>query len=255
MPLSGDTLLFASIGVAGFLAGVFITMLFTLRRKPKKEPEPELPNFDPVPDFKPEPIPTPPPLPVIPPRHPDEAHLWRDPATGKILAEVDGVEFANPRDLSPDQRRKLVGVLREVAIWFNDSGQKPVKTAAAVRPEPQAAAPTPPAPAPVQADPTATIYVEPRKTGSLPPFPGEKPPDVKKTAPFSIVTQIDAILQGMVQDSPMKAKGIRLVEDASGGVTVWVGVHRYPGIDAVTDPEALAVIRAAVAEWERQSGA
>jgi hypothetical protein len=39
----------------------------------------------------------------------------------------------------------------------------------------------------------------------------------------------------------------------NGGVTVWVGIQRYPGIDAVTDPEALAMIRAAAAEWERQS--
>jgi hypothetical protein len=60
-------------------------------------------------------------------------------------------------------------------------------------------------------------------------------------------------LQGMLQNSPMKAKGIRLVEDPNGGVTVWVGIQRYPGIDAVTDPEALAIIRAAVAEWERHS--
>jgi len=256
MPLSGDTLLFASVGFAGCLAGVFITLLIARRRKPaeEQESEPQLPVSEPDPVIQPEPAPVLKPAPVILPRHPDEAHLWRDPVSGKVLAEVDGVEFSNAQDLSSDQRRKLVGVLREAAAWFNTSTAKPAAPAAA-QPEPQPAPADRPVNPSAQLDPAATIYVEPRKTGSLSPQPGEKPADVKKTAPYSIVTQIDAILQGMLVDSPLKHKGIRLVEDMTGGVTVWVGVQRYPGIDAVTDPEALAVIRSAVAEWERQSGA
>jgi hypothetical protein len=258
MPLSGDTLLFALIGIAGFFGGVFITLLLSRLRKPRAHAEPDIPVQEPAPVLKPAPEPVFEALPVMPERHPSETHLWRDPESGKVMAEVDGMEFADPINLSTEQRRKLVQLLRETAGWFNDNGAKPAKPPAAVQPQPLKAAPpsTPAAhaaPPPVQPEPAATILIEPRRTGALPPLPGEKPPDVKKTAPFSIVTQIDAILQGMLQESDMKAKGIRLVEDAGGGVTVWVGMKRYPGIDAVSDPEALAMIRAAVSEWERQS--
>jgi hypothetical protein len=252
MQISGDTLLIASaFGFAGLVAGIIITLLFSRGRKPKTEPEAQAPILKPEPRPEPKPQPVLQPQPVPQKRHPDEAHLWRDPQKGKVLAEIDGTQFAGPETLSPEQRRKLVQVLREVAAWFNETGSKPVKSPLAVETVTPVSAP-PARPLPVRPDPTATIYIEPTKAPP-PPAVNEKLMDVKKTAPFSIVTQIDAILQGMLHDSPMKAKGIRLVEDPNGGVTVWVGIQRYPGIDAVTDPEALAIIRAAVAEWERHS--
>jgi hypothetical protein len=251
MQISGDTLLIASaFGFAGLIAGIVLTLLFSPRSKARKEAK-EVEQ--PVPIQKPEPRPEPRPQPLTQPppvpqkRHPDEAHLWRDPDAGKVLAEIDGVQFAGPKDLSPEQRRKLVQVLREVAAWFNESGPKPVITPPVAQSEAQGAIPL----APARLDPSAAILIEPKP--APPVLAVDKPIDVKKTAPFSIVAQIDAILQGMLQNSPLKAKGIRLVEDPSGGVNVWVGIHRYPGIDAVTDPEALAIIRAAVTQWERQS--
>jgi hypothetical protein len=252
MQISGDTLLIASaFGFAGLVAGIIITLLFSRGRKPKPEPEAQapIPKPEPRPEPKPQPVLQPQPLPQK--RHPDEAHLWRDPEKGKVLAEIDGAEFMGPENLSPEQRRKLVQVLREVAAWFNETGAKPVKSPLAAEAVTPVSAP-PARPAPARPDPAAPIYIEPTPAPP-PPTVNETLMDVKKTAPFSIVTQIDAILQGMLHNSSMKAKGIRLVEDPNGGVTVWVGIQRYPGIDAVTDPEALAIIRAAVAEWERHS--
>jgi hypothetical protein len=280
MPLTGDTQLLVYIGGAGLLVVIFLILLISMiRRSAKKREEaaaaemeariePSEPEMAPrIEQSKPEPAPRidlrmPEQVPVVTSRHPNGAHLWRDPRTGKVMAEVDGIEFSNPHDLTPEQRRKLVLVLKEVAAWIQDpvakpapvsaAQSKPVSTMPAIQPRPTPP-PPPPRPTPVSEQPdTATMYVEPRKTGSL-TSPGDKAADAKKTAPFSIVTQIDAILQGMLVDSPLKGKGIRLVEDLKGGVTVWVGLQRYPGIDAVTDPEALAIIRAAVAEWERYS--
>lgn len=248
MPLIGDTLLFTSVGMVGFLAGIFITLLFAHRRKPEKEPESRPPAIEPAVINQPEAAPTPAPPTVMPPHPQAEVHLWRDPASGKVKAEVDGIEFSSVHTMNPEQRRKLVSVLREGAAWLNTSAPKPVSARSEAQPALAAR------PAPLAAQPgRAAAAMPPKKTGSFPSSPGEKPPDANKTAPVSIVAQIDAILQDMLADSPLKTRGIRLVEDQAGSVTVWVGVTRYPGIDAVTDAEALAVIRAAVAQWERQS--
>jgi hypothetical protein len=69
-------------------------------------------------------------------------------------------------------------------------------------------------------------------------------------ASSSIVTQIDDILQDMLAVSPLASRGIRLAEDPASGVVVFIGAQRYPGIDAVPDPEAKAMIQRAVHEWE-----
>jgi hypothetical protein len=106
MQISGDTLLIASaFGFAGLIAGIVITLLFSPRKKAKKEAK-EVEQ--PVPIQKPEPRPEPRPQPVLrtqPPvpqkRHPDEAHLWRDPQAGKVMAEIDGVHLMDPKTCLP----------------------------------------------------------------------------------------------------------------------------------------------------------
>ncbi len=70
---------------------------------------------------------------------------------------------------------------------------------------------------------------------------------------LSIVEQIDEVLQEMLPNSPLAGQIIKLVEDAKEGVIVWIGARRYHGIDAVDDPEAKALLRAAIAEWERKT--
>ncbi len=72
---------------------------------------------------------------------------------------------------------------------------------------------------------------------------------------LSIVHQIDAILQEMLQDSKLNAKAIRLDENPSHEVIVWVGVTRYEGIENVPDLEVKSLIKRAVDQWEKQSAA
>jgi hypothetical protein len=76
----------------------------------------------------------------------------------------------------------------------------------------------------------------------------KKPPKV-----LSIVEQVDELLQELQRFSKNNRPNISLLDDGKSGVIVKVGSQSYPGIDAVTDLEAQALIRQAVAEWEKRS--
>jgi hypothetical protein len=71
-------------------------------------------------------------------------------------------------------------------------------------------------------------------------------------APKSIAAQIDEILQEMLENSPLESRAIRLLELPTKGMVVMVGLDQYEGVEAVPDEEIKAMIRSAVAEWERR---
>jgi hypothetical protein len=102
-----------------------------------------------------------------------------------------------------------------------------------------------------------------RETGAVSVIPetkvGEVRPEVNpKPAPppaqKSIVTQIDEILQDQIGGTALAGRGIRLSEAPGQGVTVWIGLEQFQGIDTVTDADVLAAIRRAVNTWEAQAG-
>jgi hypothetical protein len=81
----------------------------------------------------------------------------------------------------------------------------------------------------------------------------EAPAKPKIAAPSnSLVAQIDDILQGMIEGTPAAGRGIRLVEMPGQGMAVMVGLERYDSVEAVPDVEIRALLRRAVAEWEKQ---
>jgi hypothetical protein len=118
-------------------------------------------------------------------------------------------------------------------------------------PEPPAPQAAPSAPVFSSASPAVPIASPPGKPAD--PAAGKK--SARPKAPASIVTQINDILQEQLAGTPQELRGIRLAEDASQAVTVWVGVDHFDGIDAVKDPEVRGLIRNAVAEWERRNEA
>lgn len=150
--------------------------------------------------------------------------LWA--GTGQeVHLELDD-QPAAPHNLTPDQRRRLIALLASMRPWLEGGASAPVQPPPAA-PEKQAA----------HAAASST------------------PPTAKETSPAppsaSIVAQINDILQSKLIGTPLEKRGVRLQESSSGGVMVFVGLKIYDGIDAVPDPEVQAIIRQAVAEWEK----
>jgi hypothetical protein len=149
--------------------------------------------------------------------------LWLD-AKESLQLDLDGQPVSTSQMPEP-QRKKLVQLLTAMRPWIE---ARP----AAPRPVP------PPAPVPASA-------------GTMPPLPGADKQE-KTARPHSMVAQIDEILQEKLSTTAFTGRGIRLEEAPAGGVKVVVGTQSYSGVGDVPDPEIQAVLRAAIAEWEKK---
>ena len=69
-----------------------------------------------------------------------------------------------------------------------------------------------------------------------------------------MVGQIDEILQEILPGTIYAGKNIRLGEEFTNGVVVWIGAVKYIGIESVPDPEIKALIQSAVRKWEASAG-
>jgi hypothetical protein len=160
-----------------------------------------------------------------------DLRLW-NVASGTPNLELDGAPVGTPASLTPEQRRRLIILLTQVRPWLEGGPVAPASTQAipATRPVPEVK-PVP-----------ATIL--PVRVVEAPPAPVIK----------SIVGQINDVLQARIAGTSLAARLVRLGETPDGGVLVFIGTSKYEGIDAVPDPEVVAAIRAAIAEWEKKAG-
>ena len=206
------------------------------------------------------------PLPVSAPVIKDDPGLLRlKSENNQLRLDMDGQRVEPSAPLTPAQRKRLIDLLTLIRP-FLESGQ-PAQAAPKPAPVSPPVSPSVPKPAPVS----------PPVSPSTPPSPAEQALIASLTQPkvepvparitfglspkkiteqpaaaFSMVQQIDQILQLKLVNTPLAGLGIKIQESPGGGVMVMVGLKKYEGVGDVPDPAIKAVLQAAVAEWEKK---
>ena len=204
--------------------------------------------------------------PVPPPSPPAQdldkielARAFRERTSGEVFYEIDGKKVQSAGELNETQRSALMAAGKALAGLIS-----------APRPGTGSEQPAPTVSYADEAFPTQTPPLIPVRPGSSLPAPETyiKKPSMNpleallRTAqagqansgpPKSLAGQIDEILQEKLAVSPLAGQDIRLGDNESLGLEVWVGVNRYDGIDAVPDAQVRDLIRASVAEWQARS--
>ena len=171
---------------------------------------------------------------------------------GKLRLKMDG-KRADTSALDAEKRKRLIEILTHMRPWLETPKPQPAQQPSA-SPPPRSVSPQPAAQSP-QASPPARPAPAPQPTPAqqpAAPAPDDDDDNDRAAESLSIVGQINSVLQARLAGTPLAGKGIRLQESLEGGVTVWVGISKFDGVDAVPDDEIKTVIRAAITEWENK---
>lgn len=278
LPVSFTIVMVFVFAVIGFFAGRAVSLMVYKRRYAEKEALLKSSGITPAAD-QPAPL-------ADPAKYTELLRLWRDKSSGALFVETSGHLLASSGPLNPNQKKRFIDLIKELAVWTGIPAT--VVVPAAVEPEskpasvPVATVPNPvpsvnnrsemmTAAAPVKTDPLPVVP-QPSMMPSIPapvvgvqpatppppymaaaPIPVSKPASEPVKKAVSMVEQIDEILQEIIQRSDNPNRRIRLVEERNQGVIVWVDQEHFSGIDAVTNDSARELIRAAAKEWERRS--
>lgn len=280
MPTSPNLLIPALIFVTvGVLVGILIMSVVGDRRRRKDDSEQENKVMEEL--IVPE-------MPALPEtRFESIAALYRETRSGKLVTDVKGKVYLNRSSIPAEQLRSLQEAASNWQAWLGMPEQPApvVQTAPAApvaAPEFSAAVTEPVSgmessspevsteEAPdslVPEDELSTIFPETEAelppvetTPDLPvikpviPVPPASTAKVEKPRARTMVGQIDEILQEILPGTIYAGKNIRLGEEFTNGVVVWIGAVKYIGIESVPDPEIKALIQSAVRKWEASAG-
>ena len=269
-------LIFVTVGI---LVGILIMSLVGDRRRRKDDSEQENKVMEEL--IVPE-------MPVLPEtRFESIAALYRETRSGKLITDIKGKVYLNRSSIPAEQLRSLQEAASNWQAWLGMPAQpaqvvNPAPAAPVATPEFSPAAPEPvsgmePASPEVSSEETPNSLVPEDEISTILPeteaelSPVETTPDLPVTNPVipvppvptakvekprarTMVGQIDEILQEILPGTIYAGKNIRLSEEFSNGVVVWIGAVKYIGIESVPDPEIKALIQSAVRKWEASAG-
>ena len=200
---------------------------------------------------------TPPPAPHFnPPPDPDPsftevATLIRAP-DGMLALQANGNLYLRREDITD---LKLLAALDELGHFLRKDGVLP---SLAAPPGPAAS------PKPVEdIDGKPTVYMSAREAAQVPlTTPSldimkqyrylrerDKQPQIKiKT----VLEEIDELVQEKTVDAPLAKRGLKVSADAAGAALFLLDGRSYSTIDEVPDPEARALVKEAIQEWEKK---
>lgn len=163
--------------------------------------------------------------PVLPADRYDRiANLYRERHTDRLAVEVDNKIYRNADFLPAHVKKNLDSAAEGLTAWLG-------KTA------------SPSSPPPISSEP------------ALPSMTAPPPPPSKSEPPSSssIVSQINEILQEILEESSTPEHKIALTQEPSMGVIVWVDGVKYTGINEVRDEAIRELIKKAVKTWEKKN--
>jgi hypothetical protein len=204
------------------------------------------------------------------------ARFWYDPVRGNPVVEIDDQMFRKAGDLSLEQYRRLVDSLEDIRQWLGIPSQESAPVRSMPETSEQIDAPSQPPQEPGRITPTPTPetssleqeahFQETRRESMSGGMSGEPVPasmspinvfarallprSETQTPNLNVVAQINAILQEKLEDTPLKQRGIRLVEQPDHSMVVMIGLKKYESVEDVPDEQVKTVIRQAVSEWE-----
>jgi hypothetical protein len=188
----------------------------------------------------------------------EAASLWYSPAGKRIITELDGEFYRDTNTLSTDQKTRVLKLLTLWKEWAEQ--EKFTIPASEPRIEPELEKET--IPARIES-PVKPFKIEQDEFDAVSELQQaydiqeerEIAPEPVQNRELSITEQISKVLDEMLEGTPLKEKGVKLIENQQNGVDVWVGLDKYSGIDAVPDPAVKDMIRAAVLRWEQENEA
>ncbi len=158
----------------------------------------------------------------------DALHIWRDSQSKQIVLQVGKSVFRSGEPLPPTEGKYLAGLITYLQRWLG-LPTTPVQTSAQVAPPPAQPSQSQPSVSPFTTEESEIPYAE-----------------------KSIVGQIDDILQEKIANTPLKERGIRLMENLDGSMRVMIGLDQFDDVSSIPDETIKAAIRAAVKDWENR---